>query len=233
MTKLLRFPVSPEPLAVKELLTAKTLSEAFAERAADASVVGFVAAALQGAERPVLWVQDRLSLRETGQPYMMQAQGVSVLRVCVNRAVDVLQALEDGLACAALAGVVGEVWGAPPALSFTATKRLAMRAEQGGRPCWLIRRGATPDLSAARNRWRISALPSEPNPLDPRAPGVPRWQAELFRARSVPPGTWVVTHERAGKRAQERASDRLDFSPRLAHRTLDPVPDAGGQSAHG
>ncbi len=36
-------------------------------------------------------------------------------------------------------------------------------------------------------RWRIASAPSLPNDLDPRAPGTPVWDAELFRARGLRP----------------------------------------------
>ena len=54
---------------------------------------------------------------------------------------------------------------------------------QSGVPCWLVRLGGTANFSGARMRWRIASAPSLANPLDPRAPGAPAWDAELFRAR--------------------------------------------------
>jgi protein ImuA len=44
-------------------------------------------------------------------------------------------------------------------------------------------------------RWRIASAPSLINPFDPRAPGMPAWDAELFRARGAPPGRWSLAHE--------------------------------------
>ena len=118
--------------------------------------------------------------------------------------------------CAALAAVVGEVWGDAPALDFTATKRLALRAEAQGVPGWLLRRAASPDLSAARARWRLSSAPSESDAYDPRAPGAPRWQAELFRARWQVPGTWVVRHDAEGKMRFEEAAPAQIDTPEVA-----------------
>ena len=173
-----------------------TLSEVFATVATDAAAAGFVLAHLPREERPILWIQDRLSLRETGRPYLAgSAEPPELLYLLVSRPVDVLWAMEQGLGCAALSGVVGEVWGDAPALDFTASKRLALRAEAHACPGWLLRRAASPDLSAARARWRLSSAPSDSDPYDPRAPGSPRWRAELFRARWKTPGTWVVSHE--------------------------------------
>lgn len=132
------------------------------------------------------------------------AAGCDLLAVGLTRPADVLTAMEEGLGCPALGGVVGEIWGAPAALDFTATRRLAMRAEAAGRPCWLIRRGAVPDASAARLRWRISTLPSNRNADDPGAPGDPVWRAELFRSRLGPPGDWLVRHDRTANRLEFR-----------------------------
>lgn len=168
-----------------------TLAEVFAGRAADGAVTGFVAEHLRPG--PVLWVQDRLSRREAGRPWPAGLDGgTELLHLVVGRAADALWAMEQGLGCRGLSAVVGEIWGAAAAVDFTATKRLALRAEAQGVACWLIRRGAEPDLSAARERWRVESLPSVPDPDDARAPGAPVWRADLFRARFRAPGSWIA-----------------------------------------
>lgn len=183
----------------------RSLSEMFPESAVDAGAVGFILSRIQRSAQPVLWVQDRLSGKEAGRFYL---PGLNrrwpILRVDVTRAVDVLLAMEDGLRCKGLAAVIGEVWGDPPALGFTATKRLALRSEANGIPCWLIRRATNPDLSAARDRWRVASMPSAPHPHDPVAPGDPQWRVDLFRSRHSRPGTWVARYD--------SAADRVDFS---------------------
>jgi len=152
----------------------------------------------KAASGPVLWIQDRQSLREAGRPYLAGfARPPELLCLTVSRPVDVLWAMEQGLGCTALSAVVGELWGNPPALDFTASKRLALRAAAHRLPAWLIRRGAEADLSAARARWRLTSLPSLRDPDDPRAPGAPQWRAELFRARWRAPGDWVVRYDPA------------------------------------
>jgi protein ImuA len=157
-----------------------------------------VVAHLPASGGPVLWIQDRQSQRETGKPYLAgMAHPPEMLFLTVNRAVDVLWAMEQGLGSSGLSAVVGEVWGDPPALDFTASKRLALRSEAHGVPAWLIRRAATADLSAARERWRLASLPSLPNPADMRSPGAPQWRADLFRARWRTPGQWVVRYDAA------------------------------------
>ena len=167
----------------------KTLSEAFSAHPLDGAAVGFVRAALPAGL--IVWAQDRLSRQEYGRP-ALAGIGREFLRLDLSRAPDVLTAMEDGLQ-APLAAVVGEIHGNPAALSFTATRRLALRAERMGCACWLIRHAGTANGSAARYRWRITAIPSAPHPDDPVAPGDPRWRAELFRARGRPAGEWEVS----------------------------------------
>lgn len=201
---------------------AVTLSEVFAEVATDAGAAGFVMSQLGKGTAPVLWIQDRLSRRETGRPYFpgFGAQ-VPVLLLDTLRPADVLIAAEEGLRCAALSAVVAEIWGDAPALSFTATKRLVLRAEAVGVPCWLIRHGGTPNLSAARDRWRIRSLPSDLNRDDPKAPGDPRWRVELFRSRDKPSGIWVAHHD--------RAADRIDLTAAFSDGTPAEAGGASGQ----
>ena len=131
-----------------------TLAEVFAETATDGAVAGFVCAHLHGATKPVLWVQDRVSRKEAGRPYLAGLpKGLEVIHVDANRPRDVLWAMEEGLRCTGLSAVLGEIWGDPAVLDFTATKRLALRAERSGVPVWLLRGSAARPLSAARQRW--------------------------------------------------------------------------------
>lgn len=205
---------------------AHTLSEVFPEKVTDAASIGFVLARLGQGQAPLLWVQDRLSRKEAGRPYLTRF-GINrqVIMVDLSRAADVLWAMEDGLRCKALGAVIGEVWGDPPALSFTASKRLAIRAEASGVPCWLIRRAASPDLSAARDRWRVASVPAAPHPDDGQAPGLPRWSLDLFRSRRSKPGQWVASYD--------RAADRIDLTAPVRDGTLATHIRAAGQRVAG
>ncbi|WP_299814817.1 hypothetical protein [uncultured Jannaschia sp.] len=187
-------------------------TEAFATTR-DGSGTGFVlaqieanlAAAGRGRGRgPILWVQDRRATQEAGLPCLRgiaaTGLGMPILRVGARGAAEALWAMEEGLECAALSAVVGEVWGNPKALDFTATKRLALRAARSGVPVWLLRQDAAADLSVAPERWRLVSAASEANPLDARAPGEARWLAELFRSRRRTPGIWMAGHDRAAHR---------------------------------
>ena len=173
----------------------------------DAAATGFALAQVDAAGRglgPLLWVQDACAAREGGLPCLRGIAGLGlrmpILRVAAARAADALWAMEEGLGCAALSAVVGEIWGDPRALDFTATKRLALRSRGSGVPVWLLRPDGEAALSVAPERWRVAPAASDPNPWDARAPGAPRWLAERFRSRRGAPGAWVAGHDRAAHR---------------------------------
>ncbi len=181
--------------------------------------------------RAVLWVQTREAARRAGRPYRaglpdeLQAR---VIHVLAEKAEDALFALEEGLRCRDFAFVMGEVAGNPRALDFTASRRLTLASERHGVPLFLVRLDAARDLSSARMRWEVAAVPSPVLHWNAQAPGAPRWQAELFRARAHAPGEWVLGEEqgrlaagRARREADEAVADwtaglRLRHPPRRA-----------------
>jgi protein ImuA len=171
-----------------------TLSELFAASPRDGGWAGFLLAQLDAA-RPLLWVQDRMAILESGRIHPPGLASQNLIHIEARDARDALWAMEEGVRCAGLSAVIGELWGDPRALDFTATRRLAVASERSGVPCWLVRLGGTANLSGARMRWRIASAPSLLNPLDGRAAGTPIWDAELFRARGMPPGRWSIAHE--------------------------------------
>jgi protein ImuA len=177
-------PVPPSP----------TLSELFAAHPRDGGWAGFLLAQL-AADKPLLWVQDRMAILESGRVHPPGLPTQKLIHVEARDARDALWAMEEGVRCAALSAVIGEIWGDPKVLDFTATRRLAVASERSGVGCWLVRLGGTPNLSGARMRWRLASAPSLANGLDARAPGASTWDAELFRARGMPPGRWSVGYE--------------------------------------
>lgn len=177
-----------------------TLSELFATSPRDGGWAGFLLAQT-AREKPLLWVQDRMAIIESGRVYPPGLGDIELIHVEARDARLALWAMEEGVRCSGLSGVIGELWGDPAALDFTATRRLAVAAERSGVPCWLVRLAGTANLSGARMRWRIASSPSIANPLDPRAPGAPAWDAELFRARGHQPSRWSITHDGTQKGA--------------------------------
>lgn len=174
-----------------------TLSELFAASPRDGGATGFLLAMLDPS-RPLLWVQERLAILEGGRIHPPGLGLAELIHVEARDARAALWAMEEGLRCSSLGGVIGELWGDPRALDFTATRRLAVAAERSEVPAWLVRLAGHANLSGARMRWRVASLPSEPHAFDPRAPGSPAWDAKLFRARGAEPGRWAVTLDPPG-----------------------------------
>jgi protein ImuA len=172
----------------------QTLSELFAAHSRDGGWAGFLLAQVDKAQ-PILWVQERMAILESGRVHPPGLGTQNLIHVEARDARDALWAMEEGLRCAGLSAVIGELWGDPRALDFTATRRLAVAAERNGVHCWLVRIGGTSNLSGARMRWRIASAPSLAHPFDHRAPGTAAWDAELFRARGFAPGRWTLAHE--------------------------------------
>ena len=171
-----------------------TLSELFAAHPRDGGWAGFLLAQIEPG-KPLLWVQERMAILEAGRIYPPGIGCPDLIHVTARDARSALWAMEEGLRCAGLGAVIGELWGDPAALDFTATRRLAVAAERSGVPAWLVRLGGSANLSGARMRWRIASRPSLAHPFDPRAPGAPAWDAELFRARGYPPGRWSIAYD--------------------------------------
>jgi protein ImuA len=161
-----------------------------------AATFGFGLARLKALkdERPLLIAAPRPSLTEFGWPF---AQGASradparLLLAAPAREAQALWALEEGLKSGALAG--GIVLADKP--DFVMTRRLEFAAKAGGAMAMILRPRPPTDLSAARLRWRIAALPSAGLVLDPKAPGHARMRAELVRRRDGPPAIWEVEVE--------------------------------------
>ena len=179
-----RLPAPPGP----------TLSELFAAHPRDGGWAGFLLAQVD-LGKPLLWVQERMAILESGRVHPPGLPSQNLIHVEARDARDALWAMEEGLRCSGLSAVIGEIWGDPKALDFTATRRLAVASERSGVAAFLIRLGGHANLSGARMRWRIASAPSLANDLDARVSGAPVWDAELFRARGMPPGRWSLAYE--------------------------------------
>jgi protein ImuA len=184
---------------------------------------------------PVLWAQDYASRRESGRPCWAGVARMTprpVLYVAVGRPVDVLRVMEEGASCQNLAAVIGEIHGLPKVLDFVATKRLRLRAGASRVPVLLVRSENT-GLSAARNRWRITPLPSARHSHDAAAPGSARWRLELLRARDGRAGIWIAGHDGLEREdgSDRRAADHLALVSRPGDGTLAQDSSAAGGQA--
>lgn len=192
-----------------------TLAELFAASPRDGGWAGFLLPQIDWS-RPLLWVQERMAILEAGRvhpPGLVQSsigqglggQGLAgrgsavpdLIHVEARDARDALWAMEEGIRCPDIGAVIGELWGDPAALDFTATRRLAVAAEAHGVAAFLVRLSGLANLSGARSRWRVASAPSLANRFNPRAPGAAAWDAELFRARGARPGRWRLATQEA------------------------------------
>ncbi|MEM7688443.1 MAG: recA-like protein [Pseudomonadota bacterium] len=149
--------------------------------------------------RCVLWVQDTDAIKRSGRPYLHGLPSElrdRLIHVEAKTSQDALFALEEGLKCRDLACVIGEIFGNPRELDFTASRRLSLAAEKHGVALWLVRLDAQADLSSARMRWRVEPARSPPPRWNAEAPGPPTWQAELFRASRHAPGQWMLSDDK-------------------------------------
>lgn len=203
---------------------AATLAELFAGNVRDSGWTGFLLPQLPSG-KPWLWVQERMAILEAGRLYPpgLGTGAEQLIHVAARDAREALWTMEEGLRCAAIGAVIGELYGDPQALDFTATRRLAVAAERHGVAAFLIRLGGHANLSGARLRWRIASAPSLANSLNPRAPGIPTWEAELFRARGHQPGQWTLSHEQGGG-----TQDGFRLVASAGDRTLDEARRAAG-----
>lgn len=169
------------------------LQEIFADSQRDGTAaLGFALGLARGLvteERPaILFLQLAHEARETGLPYGpgLASFGLSPDRLILGQLAsleELLWAMEEAIACRAVAAVIAEVLGTPRQLDFTVSRRLSLRAASGGASILLLRYGAEREASAARLRWQVSPAPSEAPSFDDRAPGRPRWRAVLEKGQ--------------------------------------------------
>ncbi len=184
-----------------------TLSELFAAHPRDGGWAGFLLAQVDTG-KPLLWVQDRMAILESGRVHPPGLPLQDLIHVAVRDARDALWAMEEGVRCSALSCVIGEIWGDPRVLDFTATRRLAVAAERSGVPCWLVRLGGTANLSGARMRWRLASAPS----LSNESRSARAWNSGVGRRavprRGMPPGRWSLAHDTGAFHLVAASGDR-------------------------
>lgn len=179
------------------------LHEVFADEAEDAaSAAGFALLLAIRAARgagPILWLRQQAGekaggLHAPGFAEIGLDPGRLILAVAEDPAT-LLKAAGDSLRCAGLGGVVIEPCRAPRLIDLTASRRLALAAEQSGVTALLLRTDADPEPSAAQTRWRVRAATSTPLPAD--APGAPAFDLALLRHRGGPDGLfWRLEWDR-------------------------------------
>lgn len=156
------------------------------------AALGFALAAarrMQSEYRPaILLMQLARDSQDIGVPYALGLGGFGIdpetIVLCrPDTTVELLWAVEEAIACKAVAAVIADVGHEAKILDFTATRRLSLRSSAGGSSVFLIRYGTEREATAARFRWRIEPVASAEVPFDPRAPGHPRLVVDLEKGR--------------------------------------------------
>ncbi len=158
--------------------------------------LGFLAARVRSEPRLVAFVAPRFWFTERGRPYAygLRALGIAAERLLVvtpRTEAEALWAMEEVLRSAAASLAVGAVETA----SLVATRRLDLIARGSSTAAALVRVTPQNNLSAARQRWRLSPAPSGPHPFDAKASGAPRWRAVLERSRNGAQGEALLEYD--------------------------------------
>ena len=179
------------------------IHEVFALAAEDAASAAGLALMLATRARnagALLWLRTEAAERRGGRvhgPGLVDLgidPGALVLGVMPDE-LTLLKAAVDAVRCAGLCAAVIECWGNPRALDLTASRRLAIAAEQSGVTALFLRMEAVPAPSAAETRWAVS--PAASQALDANAPGQTRFAVELLRRRAGPAGMrWQMEWDR-------------------------------------
>ncbi|MEO8758058.1 MAG: hypothetical protein ABI398_09965 [Devosia sp.] len=166
-----------------------SVHEVFADTLMESgAALGFALAQAKSLLEPgrlaILFLQLQSDALEMGLPYGLglRSFGLDPDRVILIRPqtiVELLWAIEEAVACRAVAAVVADIVHPHKALDFTASRRLALRTAASGASVYLVRYARDREASAARFRWKITPQLSRSPPFDDRAPGPPRWRVRL------------------------------------------------------
>ena len=187
-------PVPPAVDAAPFPLAQGRLHEIHAQGTNPAAALAF-ALCSGGAELGnTVWVQCQRSRQMRALPY---GHGLAVLGIAPASLIvvetgnerDLMRAGLEAARCAGVARVLLETHGALPGYTLTASRRLALAAEQTRNCVIVLRHDACPRPSAAHTRWAVTSAPSRP--LEAQAPGLPAVEAQLLRWRGGPAGQCV------------------------------------------
>jgi protein ImuA len=197
------------------------LHELFAEQPEDAGAAAGFATMLAllalppGA--PLLWLRQDEAERGTGRlhPPGLAEIGLDPSRlvlVVLPDPIALLRAAAEVVRCPEVGVAVIEPWRRPRALDLTASRRLAIAAEESGVTTLMLRADAEPGPSAAQTRWSVAAAAS--TALEADAPGHPAFELELLRQRGGPAGgRWRLEWDRERGRFHEPALPRAVPAP--------------------
>jgi len=150
--------------------------------------LGLARSLIADGRQALIYLQLGAEAQEIGLPYGLGFSGFGLTpdTLVIGRIAtipELLWALEESLACRAVAGVIVDLASHPKALDFTVSRRISLRAAAAGTSAFLIRYGTGREASAARLRWHVKPGVSAGQPFDAGAPGSPRFSIEIEKLR--------------------------------------------------
>lgn len=134
-----------------------------------------------------LWV----SAKRTLFPPALKAFGIEpnqIIFIDASREKEVLWIFEEALKCTGFTAVIAEI----RELNFIQSRRLQLAVEQSHVTGFVLRTDPEKvSTTACAARWRVTALPTQPEEGLPGV-GFPRWNIELLKVRNGQPGSWQV-----------------------------------------
>ncbi len=177
------------------ILAGGLLQEVFTDERRNAgALLGFALAQAKGlitSQRlAVIYLQMADEAQKLGLPYGpgLLSFGFDPDALVLVRAAnmgELLWAVEEAIACQAVAAVVADIGSHSKLLDFTASRRLSLRAAATGGSIFLLRYGEGREASAAHLRWRLSPSQSAERRYDGKAPGPLRWRVELEKGALI------------------------------------------------
>ncbi|KQN36472.1 hypothetical protein ASG37_12750 [Sphingomonas sp. Leaf407] len=177
------------------------LHEIFALESGDGgSATGFAGMVSIRLGGGIVWLREEAAVRAGGHLHAPGLVEIGVdparlLIVLLPGPLELLRAAADVVRCGGVGVAVVELHRDPRVLDLTASRRLALAAEESGVTTLLLRIAATPVASAADTRWAVRSCASQP--LAANAPGHPTLDLELLRQRGRgAEGRWQVEWNR-------------------------------------
>ncbi|OYX01786.1 MAG: hypothetical protein B7Z15_19395, partial [Rhizobiales bacterium 32-66-8] len=208
------------------VLAGGLLQEVFTdERRNGGAALGFALGQARGLltehRRAVIYLQLADQSQQLGLPYgpgllSFGLDPAAVVLVRPATMAELLWAVEEAIACRAVAAVVADIGSPSRLLDFTASRRLSLRAASTGGSIFLLRYGIAREASAAHLRWGLAPAPSAIRRYDTKAPGPLRWRAQLEKGTLIKQAAWLLgwTEHGFSAFAPEHHPDRsLAFPP--------------------
>jgi protein ImuA len=169
------------------------LHEVFADRLTHAGTalgfaVGLARPLLSSERRALIYLQLVDEAQEMGLPYAigLRQLGLNPGALVIGRMDTVsklLWAVEEAVACRAVAGVIADFASSQKSLDFTVSRRLSLRTAASGTSVFLLRYERAREATAAKLRWHVSPALSGERPRLPRALRIPRFVIKIEKGR--------------------------------------------------